>query len=111
VKASSNKIFSASIHLLRAESELKFNFSVISYLKSLLEIYTDSPKKRLIIISQILLYYVYVCNENNEEQLLHYLDKYLNENINNTYKKYYIYVSLPVINIILSVLNASVLIF
>lgn len=93
VKASSSGIFSSSLQLLKVECILKdvCDFPVVQYLNSLLDTY-DCPKRRLIIISQILLYYTFI--EKNPEQLLHHLNNYLNQNIDDVQKKHHIVVSL-----------------
>lgn len=83
------------MQLLKVECILKdvCDFPVVQYLNSLLDIY-DDPKRRLIIISQILLYYVFI--EKNPEQLLYYLNVYLNQDIDDVQKKHHIIVSLYV---------------
>lgn len=95
VKASSNRIFSSSLQLLKVECILKnvYDFPVVQYLNSLLDIY-NCPKRRLIIISQILLYFIFI--EKNQEQLLHYLNDYLNEDIDDVQKKLHIVVSIHI---------------
>lgn len=84
--------FSSSLQLLKVQCLLKSvnDFPVVQYLNALYYKY-DSPKRRLIIISQLLLYYIFI--ENNPKQLLHYLNIYLNEDINYIQKKYHINVS------------------
>lgn len=88
-KASINGSFSSSLQLFKVECLLKSkeDFPVVQYLDSLYEKY-KSPKFRLIITSQILLYYIYI--EKNPKQLLHYLDVYLNEDIDYVQKKHHI---------------------
>lgn len=99
LKSSSNGSFSSSLQLLKVECHLKSadHFPVVKYLNSLYEKFNNCPKRRLIIVSQILLYYVY--NEENPKQLLYYLNVYLNEDIDYIQKKQHINVSL---NLILS---------
>lgn len=92
--------FSSSLQLLKVECLLKSVdvFPVVQYLNSLYDTY-ESPKRRLIIISQLLLYYIF--NEKNPKQLLHYLNIYLNEDINYIQKKHHINVSFIIYHLLL----------
>lgn len=93
--------FSSSLQLLKVECHLKSDrFPIVAYLNSLYKKY-ECPKTRLIIVSQILLYYIY--NEKNQFQLLYYLNVYLNEDIDDIQKKQHIDVSFVLkFNIIMS---------
>lgn len=78
--------------MLKVECLLKSSdvFPVEQYLNSLYERYED-PKRRLIIVSQLIFYSIF--NENNSKKTLHYLNIYLNEDISYRQKKYNINVS------------------
>ncbi|XP_050540156.1 uncharacterized protein LOC126904872 isoform X2 [Daktulosphaira vitifoliae] len=91
-KAVSNGNFSSWLHLLKVECFLNSQFPIIEFLNSMYEMFTE-PKRRLIIISQLLLYYVY--NEKNPTKLLHYLKLYLDQDIDYVQKKHHIIVAFP----------------
>ncbi|XP_050432047.1 uncharacterized protein LOC126840398 [Adelges cooleyi] len=91
-RAVSSGNFTSSLHLLKVECLLSSKFPVVQFLNSLYDVFTE-PKRRLIIISQILLYYIY--NESNPKQLLHFLDVYLDQDIDNLQKKHHINATFP----------------
>lgn len=86
------ELFSSSLQMLKVECLMNSvdSFPVVQYLNSMYEKFT-CPKRRLIIVSQIILYYIYC--ERNSVQLLHYLSIYLNEDIDYKQKKHHINVS------------------
>lgn len=91
-KGFSGGSFSSSLQLLKVECLLDSvkNCPVVPYLNYLYEAHT-CPKRRLIIITQILLYYIYI--EINPKILLNYLNIYLNQDIDYVQKKQHITVS------------------
>lgn len=76
--------------LLKVEFLLKPNsYSLAQKLNNLYEVFL-CPKRRLIILSLLLLQYTY---ENNAERVMHYLKLYMDQDIDNELKKYHLCVS------------------
>jgi len=89
--------FGSSLQLIIVECLLQ-SVEQFPFVKTLKKMYNDfqDPNRRLIIISQILLYYTLI--ENNPEKILKYLKLYLDEDIEDTYKKHNLIVSESKIN-------------
>lgn len=96
--------FNSSLQLIKVECLLQpvDKFPVVKTLNMLYEVF-PSPKRRLIILSQILLYYYYY--ENNPKELMHYLKLYLDQDIDDTFKKRHLIVSISVFLMIILIIN------
>jgi len=84
--------FSSSLQLIKVECRLQpvDKFPLVQTLKMMYDVF-PSPKRRLIILSQILIYYNYY--ENNPKKLMHYLKMYIDQDIEDTFKKRHLIVS------------------
>jgi len=84
--------FSSSLQLIKVECLLQSveKFPLVQTLKMIYDVFL-SPKRRLIILSQILIYYYY--NENNPKEMMHYLKLYMDQDIDDTFKKRHLIVS------------------
>jgi len=84
--------FGSSLQLIIVECLLQ-SVEQFPFVKTLKKMYSDfpDPNRRLIIILQILLYYTII--ENNPEKIMKYLKLYLDEDIEDKYKKHNLIVS------------------
>lgn len=84
--------FSSSLQLIKVECLLQpvKQFPLVQTLNMIYDVFT-SPKRRLIILSQILIYYNYY--ENNPKEIMHYLKLYMDQDIDDTFKKRHLIVS------------------
>ncbi|XP_016657441.1 uncharacterized protein LOC100160247 isoform X2 [Acyrthosiphon pisum] len=89
--------FSSSLQLIKVECLLQpvNQFPFVKTLNMMYEVF-QNPNRRLIIISQILLYYTII--ENNPKQILWYLKLYLDEDIEDTFKKRNLIFTRPLFN-------------
>jgi len=89
--------FSSSLQLVKVECLLQpvKQFPFVKTLNMMYEVF-QTPNRRLIIVSQIMLYYTMI--ENNPKQILWYLKLYLDEDIEDTFKKRNLIVSKSKIN-------------
>lgn len=78
--------FSSSLHLIKVECLLQpvNKFPFVKTLNMMYEVF-QNPNRRIIILSQILFYYYY--SEYNPKEMVRYLKLYLDEDIEDTYKK------------------------
>lgn len=65
-------------------------FPLVQTLNMIYDVFTN-PKRRLIILSQILIYYIYY--EKNPKEFMHYLKLYMDQDIDDTFKKRHLIVS------------------
>lgn len=84
--------FNSSLQLIKVECLLQpmNKFPLVQTLNMIYDVFV-SPKRRLIILSQILLYYNYC--ENNSKELMRYLKLYMEQDIDYTLKKRHLIVS------------------
>lgn len=84
--------FTSSLQLIKVECLLQtvHEFPLVHTLNMIYDVF-PSPKRRLIILTQILIYYIYY--ENNEKEIMHYLKLYLDEDMDDTFKKQHLMVS------------------
>jgi len=84
--------FNSSLQLIKVECLLQpvEKFPLVQTLKMIYDVFL-SPKRRLIILSQILIYYYYY--ENNPKEMIHYLKLYMDQDIDDTFKKHHLIVS------------------
>jgi len=84
--------FSSSLQLIKVECLLQpvDKFPLVQTLKMMYDVF-PSPKRRLIILSQILIYYNYC--ENNPKEMMRYLKMYIDQDIEDTFKKRHLIVS------------------
>jgi len=84
--------FNSSLQLIKVECLLQpvNKYPIVQSLNYIYEVFT-SPKRRLIILSQILLYYSLF--DYNPKEIMFYLKLYMDQNIDNTFKKRHLIVS------------------
>lgn len=90
--------FSSSLQLIKVECLLQpvNKFPLVKTLNMMYDVF-PSPKRRLIILSQILIYYNYC--ENNPKELIHYLKLYIDQEIDDTFKKRHLIFAYPLFNV------------
>lgn len=78
--------FGSSLLLLRVECLLQ-SVNTFPFVQTLNMMYNDfiSPKRRLIILTQILMYFTYC--DNNTKEIMHYLKLYIDQDIDDAFKK------------------------
>lgn len=83
--------FNSSLQLVKVECLLQpvNKYPLIETLNLIYDVF-PSPKRRLIILSQILIYY---CYENNSKEIMHYLKLYMDQDIDDALKKHHLIVS------------------
>lgn len=83
--------FNSSLQLIKVECLLQpaNKYPFVETLNLLYDVF-PSPKRRLIILSQILIYYYY---ENNSKEIMHYLKLYMDQDIDDIFKKHHLIVS------------------
>jgi len=99
--------FSSALQLIKVECLLQpvNKFPLVQTLNMMCDVF-PSPKRRLIILSQILIYYNYC--ENNPKEMMHYLKLYIDQDIEDTFKKRHLIVSLSnVITLYLLILQET----
>jgi len=84
--------FSSSLQLIKVECLLQSveKFPFVKTLNMMYDVF-PSPKRRLIILSQILIYYNYC--ENNPKEMMRFLKIYIDQEIDDTFKKHHLIVS------------------
>lgn len=84
--------FSSSLQLIKLECLMQpiNEFPLVQTLNMIYNVF-PTAQRRLIVLSQILIYYYYC--ENNPKELMHYLKLYLDQEIDDTFKKSYLIVS------------------
>ncbi|XP_060836483.1 uncharacterized protein LOC132919152 [Rhopalosiphum padi] len=90
--------FKSSLQLVKVECLLQpvDKFPFVQTLKMMYDVF-PSPKRRLIILSQILLYYNYC--ENNPKEMMRYLKMYIDQDIENALKKHHLIFALPLFHV------------
>ncbi|XP_025197118.1 uncharacterized protein LOC112595929 [Melanaphis sacchari] len=90
--------FSSSLQLIKVECLLQpvDKFPLVQTLKMMYDVF-PSPKRRLIILSQILIYYNYC--ENNPKEFLRYLKMYIDQDIEDTFKKRHLIFAYPLFKV------------
>lgn len=84
--------FRSALQLIKVECLIQpvDKFPLVVSLNMIYDVF-PSPKRRLIILSQILIYYYYC--ENNPKELMHYLKLYMDQDIEDAFKKRHLIVS------------------
>lgn len=84
--------FSSSLQLIKVECLLQpvDTFPLVKTLNMMYDVF-PSPKRRLVILSQILIYYNYC--ENNPKEMMRFLKMYIDQEIDDTFKKRHLIVS------------------
>lgn len=84
--------FICALQLIKVECLLQQvdTFPIVQALNKMYDFF-QSPNKRLIVLCQILIYYFY--NENNPREIMRFLKLYLDQNVDDALKKYYLIVS------------------
>lgn len=84
--------FGSSLQLIKVECLLQpvEKFPLVKTLDMIYDVFTN-PKRRLIILSQILIYYNYY--ENNPKEIMRYLKLYMDQDIDDIFKKRHLIVS------------------
>lgn len=84
--------FGSSLQLIKVECLLQpvDKFPLVKTLNMMYDVF-PSPKRRLVILSQILIYYNYF--ENNPKEMMRFLKMYIDQDIDDTFKKRHLIVS------------------
>uniref|UniRef100_A0A2S2PAG1 Uncharacterized protein n=1 Tax=Schizaphis graminum TaxID=13262 RepID=A0A2S2PAG1_SCHGA len=90
--------FSSAVQLVKVECLLQpvNKFPFVQTLNMMYDVF-PSPKRRLIILSQILLYYNYY--ENNPKEMMRYLKMYIDQDIEDALKKRHLIFTYPLFKI------------
>lgn len=90
--------FSCSLQLVKVECLLKsvYEYPFVKTLDLICEVF-PSPKRRLIVLSQILMYYCF--KGNNPTQLMHYLKMYMDQDIDDKLKQHHLFVNIVYLTI------------
>lgn len=84
--------FSSSLQLIKVECLLQpvNEFPLVQTLNMMYDVF-PSPKRRLVILSQVLIYYNYC--DNNPKEIMRYLKLYIDQDIEDAFKKRHLIVS------------------
>lgn len=90
--------FSSSLQLIKVECLLQpvDKFPLVQTLQMMYDVF-PSPKRRLIILSQILIYYNYC--ENNPKEMIRFLKIYIDQDIEDTFKKRHLIFANPLFKV------------
>lgn len=77
--------FKCSLKLIKVECLIKpvTEYPIVQSLNMIYDVF-NSPKRRLIILSQLLMYFYYI--ENNPKEMMRYLKLYMDQDIDDTIK-------------------------
>lgn len=84
--------FNSALQLIKVECLLQpvDKFPLVKTLNMMYDVF-PSPKRRLVILSQILIYYNYC--ENNPKEMMRFLKMYIDQEIDDIFKKRHLIVS------------------
>ncbi|CAI6350792.1 unnamed protein product [Macrosiphum euphorbiae] len=90
--------FSSSLQLIKVECLLQpvDKFPLVKTLNMMYDVF-PSPKRRLVILSQILIYYNYC--ENNPKEMMRFLKMYIDQDIDDTFKKRHLIFAHPLFKV------------
>ncbi|XP_022179430.1 uncharacterized protein LOC111040046 isoform X1 [Myzus persicae] len=90
--------FGSSLQLIKVECLLQpvDKFPLVKTLNMMYDVF-PSPKRRLVILSQILIYYNYF--ENNPKEMMRFLKMYIDQDIDDTFKKRHLIFAHPLFQV------------
>lgn len=82
--------FGSALLLIKIDDQSEKNYNLVLNLNSIYDNF-PSPERRLTVLAQILMYYNY--NENNAKEFMRYLKLFMDQDIDDTFKKRILIVS------------------